>query len=90
MRAFAFSRPLAGVFSLRSPITTPLAVRLNLRTFHNKSNPRTELSEFFSRVQWPTTKAEKAELVQGVRTAIWEGQHGGMLRGFLVSADLSG
>ncbi|KAJ5117182.1 Pseudouridine synthase I TruA [Penicillium atrosanguineum] len=76
MRAFAISRPFAGVFSLRSPITAPLTVRSNSRTFHNKSNPRIELSEFFNRVQWPTTKAEKAELVEGVRTAIWEGQNG--------------
>ena len=89
MRPFAISRSLQGIFSPRSPIAPSLTVRANSRSFYNKSNPRIELSEFFSRVQWPTTKAEKAELVEGVRTAIWEGRLGGMLRAFLLPAPSS-
>jgi hypothetical protein len=88
MRAFALSRKFAGPFSLRNPIASSLTVHLNSRSFYNKSNPRVDLSEFFSRVQWPTTKAEEAELVEGVRTAIWEGRLGGMLRG-LSATELS-
>ncbi|KAJ5218424.1 uncharacterized protein N7498_000523 [Penicillium cinerascens] len=76
MRPFALSRSLKGIFSPRSPIAPALTVRPNSRAFYNKFNPRIELSEFFSRVQWPTTKAEEAELVEGVRTAIWEGRLG--------------
>jgi len=86
MRAFAISRSLAcltGVFSLRIPVASKLSA--HSRSFYNKSNPRVELSEFFSRVQWPTTKAEETELVKGVRTAIWEGQRGGMLCAFLLA-----
>lgn len=42
------------------------------------SAPRAELSEVFQRIQWPTTKEQEAEVVEGVRTAIWGERNGGM------------
>ncbi|KAJ5155270.1 hypothetical protein N7492_008073 [Penicillium capsulatum] len=41
-----------------------------------KLDSHAQLSEFFKRVSWPTTKAEEKELVESVRTAIWEGHNG--------------
>lgn len=48
--------------------------------WRDPSAPRAELSEIFQRIQWPTTKEQEAEVVEGVRTAIWGERNGGMLR----------
>lgn len=50
---------------------------LNRRAFgikHDRPTP----SEIFNRTPWPTTKEEEAELVEGVRTAIWAEMSGGI------------
>ncbi|KAJ5334466.1 hypothetical protein N7452_006869 [Penicillium brevicompactum] len=46
--------------------------------WRDPSSPRADLSEIFQRIQWPTTKAEEAEVVEGVRTAIWDELSGGI------------
>lgn len=92
-----WQRNLAGKFSLRSSVTRLSHCNLQhgtiarpiARFFYIKTDPRPDLSEFFSRVQWPTTKAEETELVESVRAAIWEGQNGGMLHSFLVALSIS-
>ncbi|KAJ5143207.1 uncharacterized protein N7515_001994 [Penicillium bovifimosum] len=38
--------------------------------------PRAELSEILERITWPTTKEQEAEVVEGVRTAIWGDRNG--------------
>ncbi|KAJ6180203.1 hypothetical protein N7519_010664 [Penicillium mononematosum] len=44
--------------------------------WRDPSAPRAELSEIFQRIQWPTTKEQEAEVVEGVRTAIWGERNG--------------
>jgi hypothetical protein len=82
-------RNLSGIFTaprssnlIRSlPQNRVLANRIFARSFwRDPSIRRTDLSEIFERIQWPTTKKEEAEVVEGVRTAIWDEQNGGMLR----------
>ena len=68
--AISASRPLVS-YTRTSGTTRSRA------QFHIKSDPRVHLSDFFDRVRWPTTPAEERELVEGVRTAIWEGHNGG-------------
>lgn len=46
--------------------------------WRDPSAPHTDLSEVFQRIQWPTTKEQEAEVVKGVRTAIWGERNGGM------------
>lgn len=46
--------------------------------WRDPSAPYTNLSEVFQRIQWPTTKEQEAEVVKGVRTAIWGERNGGM------------
>lgn len=86
MRVSAVSqRSLSGIFYNRIPVTRPIVRDLRSRivtprlsrAFYTKNDPRLQLDEFFSRVQWPTTKAEEADLVESVGNAIWEGHSGG-------------
>ncbi|OQE42263.1 hypothetical protein PENCOP_c004G02231 [Penicillium coprophilum] len=44
--------------------------------WRDPSAPRAELSEIFQRIQWPTTKEQEAQVVEGVRTAIWGERNG--------------
>ncbi|KAJ5964741.1 uncharacterized protein N7479_004617 [Penicillium vulpinum] len=44
--------------------------------WRDPSAPRVELSEVFQRIQWPTTKEQEAQVVEGVRTAIWGERNG--------------
>ncbi|OQD87910.1 hypothetical protein PENSOL_c076G03780 [Penicillium solitum] len=44
--------------------------------WRDPSAPHTDLSEVFQRIQWPTTKEQEAEVVKGVRTAIWGERNG--------------
>lgn len=50
---------------------------LNRRAFGVKLDRPTP-SEIFNRTPWPTTKKEEAELVRGVRAAIWAEMSGGI------------
>lgn len=68
-------RPLFPCMVQRSSAT------LSLRSFEHRLRHRAELEEIFNRPRWPTTKEEEAELVEAVRSEIWAGQYGGMLRG---------
>lgn len=83
MRVSAISpRRLSGIFYNRIPATRsifrpPIVTPRGSRAFYIKNDPRVQLDEFFSRVQWPTTKAEEASLVESVGNAIWEGHSGG-------------
>ncbi|KAJ5502998.1 hypothetical protein N7463_005872 [Penicillium fimorum] len=44
--------------------------------WRDPSAPRAELSEIFQRIQWPTTQEQEAQVVEGVRTAIWGERNG--------------
>ena len=53
---------------------------LTSRSFHFKLRSEPPLSEFFNRVPWPTTMAEKKRLADVVRTEIWVAPNGGILK----------
>lgn len=99
MRASAvWKRSLPGILSYRGPASQVLArdlrqgsvVRPLTRSFYIKTDPRPQLEDFFSRVQWPTTKAEEKELVESVANAIWDGHDGGILQDSSRIVDLGG
>ncbi|KAJ5486465.1 hypothetical protein N7530_000765 [Penicillium desertorum] len=73
-------RNLSGILTaLRSSILIRdhAVSRQFYRSFwRDPSAPRAELSEIFQRIQWPTTKEQEAEVVEGVRTAIWGERNG--------------
>lgn len=89
MRAsVAWKRISSGILPHRSPASQALSRDLRqgivnrptTRSFYIKTDPRPQLEDFFSRVQWPTTKAEEEELVESVGNAIWGGHNGGILQ----------
>ncbi|KAJ5447745.1 Pseudouridine synthase I TruA [Penicillium cf. griseofulvum] len=71
--------PRVLIISRSLPQNTPnhAVTRQSYRSFwRDPSAPRTELSEVFQRIQWPTTKEQEAQVVEGVRTAIWGERNG--------------
>ncbi|KAJ5473557.1 hypothetical protein N7475_003123 [Penicillium sp. IBT 31633x] len=70
-------KSLTSTRSLLQNTQSPAISRQFYRSFwRDPSAPRAELSEIFQRIKWPTTKKQEAEVVEGVRTAIWGERNG--------------
>ncbi|KAJ5591631.1 uncharacterized protein N7459_002000, partial [Penicillium hispanicum] len=68
--------PESAPFSRESRNTSANWNHPLLRSIWIKADPRPRLSEIFTRTPWPTTQEELKEVVEGVRTEIWDGQNG--------------
>jgi hypothetical protein len=92
MRPSIVWQNLSGILPTIRSANIASSVRHNTRSFalscplsHSflpATRHRADLKEIFERIQWPRTRQEEAEVLEGVRSAIWDDPSGRMLRQF--------